>query len=79
MALEEVGTVCGLVVKMGSLCYKDKERFGEDCKPWCKENDFVLIGAYKGVRFKIHGKEFRIINDDTVQGVVLDPRGYSRA
>jgi hypothetical protein len=25
------------------------------------------------------GKEFRIINDDTVEAVVEDPRGYSRA
>jgi len=25
------------------------------------------------------GKEFRLINDDTVEAVVEDPRGYSRA
>ena len=47
--------------------------------PWCKDGDFVLIGAYKGVRFKIFGKEFRLINDDTVKAVVDDPRGYARA
>jgi hypothetical protein len=34
--------------------------------------------AYKD-RIKIHGKEFRIINDDTVEAVVDDPRGYERA
>jgi len=75
--IEQTSTVLGLVLKMGSECYSDKERFGDT--PWCKEGDFVLLGAYKGVRFHIHGKEFRIINDDTVQAVVADPRGYTRA
>jgi hypothetical protein len=27
----------------------------------------------------IHGREFRIINDDTVEAVVQDPRGIRRA
>jgi hypothetical protein len=27
---------------------------------------------------KIHGTEMRMINDDSVEGVVLDPRGISR-
>ena len=76
--IEQTSTVIGLVLKMGDLCYKDADRFGEDAEPWCKEGDFVLTGAYKGVRFNIYGKEFRIINDDTVQAVVEDPRGYSR-
>jgi|TARA_Y100000310_G_scaffold875_2_gene1216 co-chaperonin GroES (HSP10) len=75
--IEQTSTVVGLVLAMGPECYTDKERFGDE--PWCKEGDFVLIGAYKGVRFNIYGKEFRIINDDTVQAVVEDPRGYTRA
>ena len=29
-------------------------------------------------RFQIHGKEFRLINDDNVEAVVDDPRGYKR-
>ncbi|MBC8159552.1 MAG: co-chaperone GroES [Alphaproteobacteria bacterium] len=74
---EQSSTVLGLVLDMGPLCYADKERFGDE--PWCKIGDFVLIGAYKGVRFHVYGKEFRIINDDTVQAVVDDPRGYTRA
>ena len=75
--IEQTSTVVGLVLAMGGQCYNDAERFGTE--PWCKTGDFVLIGAYKGVRFHIHGKEFRIINDDTVQAVVDDPRGYTRA
>ena len=74
--IEQTSTVTGMILAMGEQCYNDKERFGET--PWCKVGDFVIIGAYKGVRFNIHGKEFRLINDDTVQAVVDDPRGISR-
>lgn len=75
--IEENSTVVLFIVKMGDLAYKDESRFPTG--PWCKEGDFVLVGAYTGTRFKIHGREFRMINDDTVQGVVQDPRGYARA
>jgi len=73
---EAMATVVAFVIKMGSDCYKDKERFPSGA--YCKEGDFVLIRAFQGTRFKIHGKEFRIINDDTVEAVVDDPRGYTR-
>ena len=75
--LEEGATVCLFVMQLGDLAYKDKARFPEG--PWCKEGDFVITRAYAGTRIKIHGKEFRIINDDTVEAVVDDPRGYERA
>jgi co-chaperonin GroES (HSP10) len=75
--IEENGTVVLFVLKMGDLCYKEEAKFPTGA--WCKEGDFVLTRAYAGTRFKIHGREFRIINDDTVEGVVLDPRGYTRA
>ena len=76
-SIEEHSTVVLFVVKVGDLAYKDEVRFPTG--PWCKEGDFVLTRAYAGTRFKIHGREFRIINDDTVEGVVEDPRGYTRA
>tara|TARA_R110000772_G_scaffold1566_2_gene5320 strand:- start:2998 stop:3405 length:408 start_codon:yes stop_codon:yes gene_type:complete len=75
--IEENGTVVLFVLKMGDLCYKEVTKFPTGA--WCKEGDFVLTRAYAGTRFKIHGREFRIINDDTVEGVVDDPRGYTRA
>ena len=74
---EEAGAVVGLVLKQGDLCYKDTEKFPTG--PWCKEGDFVLIGAYRGSRFTVDGKEFVIINDDMIEGVVTDPRGINRA
>ena len=75
--IEENSTVVLFVLRMGDLCYKDETKFPTGA--WCKEGDFVLTRAYAGTRIKIHGREFRIINDDTVVGVVDDPRGYERA
>jgi co-chaperonin GroES (HSP10) len=75
--LEEFSTVVLFVIKQGPDCYKDKDKFPTG--PWCAEGDFVLVRAFCGTRFKIHGKEFRLINDDTIEGVVQDPRGYTRA
>ena len=73
---ERLSTVL-FVMKLGPDCYKDPSRFPTG--PWCKEGDFVLVRPNSGTRLKIHGREFRIINDDTVEGVVEDPRGISRA
>ena len=74
--IESVATIVGFVLKMGPDCYKDQKRFPSG--PWCKEGDFILMRTYTGTRFKIHGKEFRLINDDSVEAVVDDPRGYER-
>jgi len=74
---EETATIIGFVLKVGAEAYSDSEKFPDG--PWCKEGDFIIFRSYSGTRFKIMGKEFRIINDDTVEAVVDDPRGYSRA
>jgi co-chaperonin GroES (HSP10) len=64
------------VVKMGADCYKDPVRFPNGA--WCKEGDFVLVRPNAGTRLVIHDREFRIINDDSVEAVVQDPRGIKR-
>ena len=74
---EELLTNVLFVVELGPDCYKDKDRFPHG--PWCKKGDFVLVRANTGTRLKIHGREFRLINDDSVEAVVEDPRGISRA
>lgn len=74
---EEVLSTVFFVVKLGPDCYKDDKRFPNG--PWCKEGDFILARPNSGTRLKIHGREFRIINDDSVEAVVEDPRGISRA
>ena len=73
---EEILSTVLFVLKLGADCYKDRDRFPSG--PWCKEGDFILVRPHAGTRVKIHGKDFRIINDDSVEGVVDDPRGISR-
>jgi co-chaperonin GroES (HSP10) len=73
---EETLTTVLFVVKLGPDCYKDPKRFPGG--PWCKVGDFVLIRPHTGSRLVIHGREFRIINDDSVEGTVQDPRGVRR-
>ena len=77
MHYEEVLTPVLFVVKLGPDCYKDTTRFPSG--PSCKEVDFVIIRPNSGTRLKIHGREFRILNDDSVEAVVEDPRGITRA
>ena len=74
---EEVLSPVLFVVKVGPDAYRDKDRFPSG--PSCKVGDFILVRPNTGTRIKIHGKEFRIINDDSVEAVVQDPRGISRA
>lgn len=74
---EEVLATVFFVVKLGPDCYKDDRKFPNG--PWCKEGDFILARPNSGTRLKIHGREFRLINDDTVEAVVQDPRGIRRA
>lgn len=75
--MEETASIIGYVISVGDEAYTDKERFPNG--PWCKAGDFIIFRSYSGTRFKVTGKEFRIINDDTVEAVVEDPRGYTRA
>ena len=77
MYYEEVTTPVLFVVKMGPEAYQDKTRFPSG--PRCKVGDFVVVRPNSGTRLKIHGREFRIINDDSVEAVVEDPRGITRA
>jgi co-chaperonin GroES (HSP10) len=73
---EEILTTVLFVVDLGPDCYKDDKKFPSG--PWCQKGDFVLVRPNAGSRLVIHGREFRLINDDTVEGVVADPRGIKR-
>lgn len=76
MHYEELLSPVLFVVKLGPDAFKDEKRFPSG--PSCKQGDFVLVRPNTGTRIKIHGKEFRIINDDSVEAVVQDPRGITR-
>ena len=64
-------------MKLGPDAYQDRKKFPTG--RWCKEQDWIVMRAYSGTRLIIHGKEFRLINDDSVEAVVEDPRGVVRA
>ena len=72
----EVGSIVGFVLDMGSDAYANLDRFPTG--PFCKKGDWVVMRSYSGTRFLVHGKEFRLINDDSVEAVVEDPRGLVR-
>ncbi len=76
MKQEEHATTVLFVLKVGPDAYKDTNKFPNGA--WCKAGDFILVRTYSGTRFKIYGKEFRLINDDQVDAVVQDPRGVTR-
>jgi co-chaperonin GroES (HSP10) len=73
---DELLTTVLFVVALGPDCYADNVRFPNG--PWCKKGDFILVRPNAGTRLVIHDREFRIINDDSVEAVVEDPRGIKR-
>lgn len=74
--VEQQISVVLYVAKLGPDCYMDRNKFPSG--PWCKEGDFILVRSYTGTRLLIHGSEWRLINDDSVDATVDDPRGISR-
>lgn len=74
---ERVLSMMGAVIDMGEQAYADKERFPNG--PWCKVGDFVMFRPNSGTRFKVNGQEYRLLNDDSIEAVVADPRGVTRA
>ena len=61
---EQILATVFFVIKMGPDCYKDAKRFPNG--PWCKAGDFILARPNTGTRLRIHGREFRLINDDEI-------------
>jgi len=76
MQYEELLSPVLFVAKMGPDAFKDEKRFPSG--PSCEVGDFVIVRPNSGTRMKIHGTEWRIINDDSVEAVVEDPRGIQR-
>jgi len=73
---EYILSTIGLVLDMGDQAYNDKDRFSAG--PWCKPGDYVMFRANTGTRFKIGTQEYRLMNDDSVQAIVPNPRAISR-
>lgn len=76
MHQESILSIIGLVLDMGEQAYSDMDRFPTG--PWCKVGDYVMFRANTGTRFKVGGVEYRLMNDDSIEAVVADPRGVQR-
>ena len=74
---EHVMSIIGLVVDMGSQAYADEDRFPTGA--WCKVGDYVMFRANSGTRFRVADTEYRLMNDDSIEAVVKNPYGISRA
>lgn len=74
---ERILSTMGIVLDMGAEAYSDKDRFPNG--PWCKIGDFVMFRPNSGTRFKVNGQELRLLNDDSIEAVVPDPKGVTRA
>lgn len=74
---ERILSTMGIVLDMGAEAYTDKDRFPNG--PWCKVGDFVMFRPNSGTRFKVNGQELRLLNDDSIEAVVPDPKGVTRA
>ena len=74
---EYVLSIIGCVIDMGDQAYADKDRFPTG--PWCKQGDYVMFRANTGTRFKVGRQEYRLMNDDSIQAIVPDPSGITRA
>ena len=77
MSQEHIMSIIGLVLDMGEQAYSDEERFPSG--PWCKAGDYVMFRMNTGTRFKVGGVEYRLMNDDSIEAIVADPRGVTRA
>ena len=77
MNQEHIMSIIGLVMDMGEQAYSDEDRFPTG--PWCKPGDYVMFRMNTGTRFKIGGVEYRLMNDDSIEAIVADPRGITRA
>ena len=74
---EQVLSMIGLVLDMGSQAYTDPDRYPDG--PWCEVGDYVLFRTNTGTRFRFNGTEYRLMNDDSIEAVVADPQGITRA
>jgi co-chaperonin GroES (HSP10) len=74
---EQVLSMVGLVLDMGSQAYTDPDRYPDG--PWCEVGDYVLFRTNTGTRFRFNGVEYRLMNDDSIEAVVADPQGITRA
>ena len=73
---EYITSIMGIVIDMGKTAFTDEDRFPDGA--WCKVGDYVMFRMNTGTRFAVNGKEFRLMNDDSVEAIIPDPRGICK-
>lgn len=75
---EEAAGMIAKVLAMGPDAYKSLAGCSD---PYCKVGDWVAMRPYSGTRFRVEQSEheFRLVNDNTVEGVIEDPSFLMRA
>ena len=73
---ENIMSMIGVVLDMGEQAYSDKDRFPTG--PWCEVGQYVMFRMNTGTRFTVGGQEYRLMNDDSIEATVDDPRGVKR-
>ena len=76
-AVRDIAGICFYVLSMGDEAYS--RIIGNDYEPYCRVDDFVVLHAYTGTRLIVDRVEYRLVNDDSIKAVVIDPRGVKRA
>jgi co-chaperonin GroES (HSP10) len=64
-------TTVGKVIKVGSLAYKDPNKFPEG--NWCEEGNYVCYGKHTGQKFMYKGIRYLLIYDDQVIMKIENP------
>lgn len=77
---EDHAQTIGYVVAMGADCFSNRETWPSG-EPLCEVGDYIMFRAYAGTRFKLEGSdnEYRLLNDDAVEAVVVNPDKVRRA
>lgn len=66
-------SMVGQIVDMGPRAFTDDRFQGSECKI----GDWVVYATYTGKKISMRdGREFLIMNDDNILGVIGDPRDY---
>ena len=72
--VEDYLSVTGEVAAIGPLCWTNRETGKPwDGGPWCKVGDWVIIPKFTAFKMEIDDDEYRIINNDEIIAVVIDP------
>lgn len=79
-AREDHAQTIGYVVAVGPDCFRDPKRWPSG-EPLCEVGDYVMFRSYAGTRFRLDGSdnEYRLLNDDAIEAVVMNPGRVRRA